>query len=50
MELSKEILNDIAGNLDAGMKCFIHKTTHEVVTIPDEDRFPGIDIDDEEAG
>ena len=38
-----EILNDIADSMEAGLKCFLHKTTYEVITIPNEDRFPGID-------
>ena len=41
-----EILNDIADSMEAGLKCFLHKTTHEVITIPDEDRFPGMDWDE----
>ena len=42
----KSILNDIADSMEASMKCFIHKTTFEVVTIPDEDRFPEMDLED----
>ena len=43
MEVSKEILNDIADSLEAGFKCYIHKETHEVITFPDEDRFTDMD-------
>ncbi len=36
MELSKDKMVDIAGELDLGMKCFIHKRTFEVISFPDE--------------
>lgn len=49
MALSIEIINDIAGSMEAGLKCFIHKQTLEVVTIPDEESFPGMDWEDEES-
>lgn len=45
-----KILNDIADNMEAGMNCFIHKNTYEVISIPDENQFAGIDLEDEEAG
>jgi hypothetical protein len=32
MEISKEILNDIADGVEAGFKCFVHEDTHEIVT------------------
>ena len=37
MEVSKEILNNIAGNMESGFKCFIHRETLEVVTYRDMD-------------
>jgi len=40
MQLSKEILRDIADNLEAGFKCFIHKDTHEVIAFLDQDCYP----------
>ena len=39
VELSKEILNTIADNLEAGEKCFIHRTTREMINYPDNDSF-----------
>ena len=48
-KVPKSILNDIAGSIEADMKCFIHKTTFELVSIPDEDRFPEMDWEDEEG-
>jgi hypothetical protein len=36
MEVSKEILNQIADSLEAGEKCFIHAKTLEIVTYPDD--------------
>ncbi|MEO5649435.1 MAG: UPF0158 family protein [Ginsengibacter sp.] len=48
-KVSKHILNDIADNMEAGMRCFLQKTTFEVVAIPDANRFPDIDWDDEEG-
>jgi hypothetical protein len=44
MEISKEILNDIADSVEAGFKCFIHKETHEVVTYLDPDSYPDMDV------
>ena len=48
-KVPKHILNDIADSMEAGMKCFIHKTTFEVESFPDEDRFPEMDSEDEEG-
>ncbi|HEY5369759.1 MAG TPA: UPF0158 family protein [Hanamia sp.] len=48
-KIPKHILNDIADQMEAGMKCFIHKTTYEVVSVPDENRFPEMDWEDEEG-
>jgi hypothetical protein len=45
-----KILNEIAENMEAGMKCFMHKTTYEVISIPDADQFYDIDLEDEETG
>src|SRR5687768_7824737 len=36
MEVSKELLNTIADNLEAGEKCFIHKVTFEIITYPED--------------
>jgi hypothetical protein len=52
MEVSKEILNNIADSLEVGLKCFIHKDTCEVLTYPDPDQYPDMDPKDwkEEIG
>jgi len=34
--LTEEQISDIAQDLEAGLKCFIHKVTGEVKTLPDE--------------
>jgi len=44
MQVTKEILNHIAGSMEAHEKCFINKKTLEVVTIPDDFMFYG-DLD-----
>ncbi|MEQ1675892.1 MAG: UPF0158 family protein [Chitinophagaceae bacterium] len=46
MEVSKEILNEIADSLQSGFKCFIHRDTGEVVTYMDPDQFPNMDLKD----
>jgi Uncharacterised protein family (UPF0158) len=46
MEISDEILKEIAGEMDMGMKCFLNKETLEVVSFPDENKFD--DYDDED--
>ena len=48
-KVPKHILNTIADSMEAGMKCFIHKRTFEVIKVPDEDRFPGMEFEDEES-
>ena len=39
MEVSNEILNDIADSMEAGFKCFLHRDTHEVVSYLDPDQY-----------
>ena len=41
--LSKEQIKEIGDNLDAGLKCFYNKITHEVKEILDFDSHPGAD-------
>jgi len=48
MKVSKEILIDLADNLDCGFRCFIHKKNHEVVTFMDEDEFSDSDAWEED--
>jgi hypothetical protein len=37
MQVSNEIIQQIADNLEIGLKCFIHKETFELVLFPEED-------------
>ena len=46
MEVSKEILNEIADSLQSGFKCFIHRDTGEVVIYMDPEQFPDMDPKD----
>ena len=50
MEISKEILNDIADTMEMGLKCFLHRETFEVVSYPDPEENFDMDPEDwEEA-
>ncbi len=35
MQLSKEVIEDVAGWLDMGMICYVHKESHKVLYMPD---------------
>ncbi len=41
--MTNEIIKEIAGQLDAGFRCFIHKKTKELKFIPDFDSFDFMD-------
>ena len=43
MEISRELLNDIANSMEAGFKCFLHLQTFEVVTYPDSEQYADMD-------
>ena len=43
--MDKKIIKDIVGDLDCGMKCFIHSVTKEIKVIPDTDKYTDIDLD-----
>ena len=45
MQVSNEILNNIASEMELGLICYIHRDTLEVVAIPDEDRFFGMEVE-----
>ena len=45
MQVSNEILDNIASEMQAGFTCYIHRDTLEVVAIPDKDRFFGMEMD-----
>jgi len=36
VEVSRDLLNTIADNIEAGDRCFIHKVTHEIIAFPDD--------------
>jgi hypothetical protein len=44
MEWKRELIKDIAEDIDCGFKCFIHITTKEIITIPEENEYPDVDI------
>lgn len=44
--LSEEQINEIAQELDIGMRCYVHRQTDELVSFPDTSRF---DMADTEA-
>lgn len=46
MEISREILNNIADSMEAGFKCFLHRDTYEVVSYLDPERYPDMDPGD----
>ena len=46
MEVPQEILTTIADSLEAGLKCFIHRDTLEVVTYLDAERHMDVDPKD----
>ena len=43
INLSKEVIKDIAEHLDCGMKCYCHKKTQEIIKTIDFESNPGSD-------
>jgi hypothetical protein len=43
--MDKKAIKDIVGDLDCGMKCFIHSVTKEIKVIPDTDKYLDIDLE-----
>jgi hypothetical protein len=43
--MEKKIIKDIVGDLDCGMKCFIHSVTKEIKVIPDTDEYADVDLE-----
>lgn len=43
------IIKAIAESVDAGLCCFLHRKTFELVSIPDPGRFPEMDWEDEDS-
>jgi hypothetical protein len=48
MELSYEFLIDIAGEMDIGMTCYIHRKTGELVSFPKDLEYSGFLTSEEE--
>ena len=46
MDISDEILGEIADQIDFGFKVFLHKETLELVTYPDENNHTYMDADE----
>ena len=46
MNLSSDILKEISEQLDCGFRAFIHKTSMELIFIPDTNDLPDIDMDE----
>lgn len=44
MHISKDKINEIAEQLDCGFRAFIHTTTGELIFIPDNNNYSGIEI------
>ena len=44
--MSDEKINEIAGELDCGLKCFIHKENGTLIAYPDELNYPDFDPDE----
>jgi hypothetical protein len=45
INLTQSILKDIAEELEMGMRAFIHKETHKLIYVPDENKFDAIDFE-----
>lgn len=45
VQLTEEQLKEIAGALDTGMTCCIHRQTGELIAFPDPDRFADFELE-----
>ncbi|WP_298144412.1 UPF0158 family protein [Flavobacterium sp.] len=43
--ITADNIKEIAENLDCGLRAFIHKTSGQLLFVPDEDSFGDIDVD-----
>jgi len=43
--MTTDNIKEIAEQLDCGFRAFIHKTTRQLLFVPDENNLPGIDLD-----
>lgn len=41
--MTDEQINELADNLDCGLRCFVHKGNKTVLTTPDKSNYPDID-------
>jgi hypothetical protein len=44
-EFTKELIKEIAEQLDCGFRCYIHKENGELITLPDENHHSGMDME-----
>jgi hypothetical protein len=42
---TRDPIKEIAEQLDSGFRAFIHKTTGDLIFVPDENNFPDMDLD-----
>jgi hypothetical protein len=45
IQLTPTQIKEIAEQLDCGFRCYIHKQTGELITIPDENSHPDMDLE-----
>lgn len=45
LHLTEEQVKEIAGQLDCGFRCFIHRQTGELITLPDTLRYPEMETE-----
>jgi Uncharacterised protein family (UPF0158) len=43
--ITGELIKEIAEQLDCGFRCYIHKETGELITLPDENHHSGMDME-----
>lgn len=43
--ISDDVLKDLADNLETGFRSYFHRDSHEIVSVPDPDRFFDIDME-----
>ena len=44
MKLSEDQIRQIVDQLDAGFRCYVHKLTLEIITIPNDSNYPDMDF------
>lgn len=43
--MTDEQINELVGNLDCGLRCFVHKETKAIVAMPDTINEPDVDLE-----